>query len=687
MVEQSFDIDHGREGTKIRRACRRSIPSLPRPSDIRDIRPCRGTGASRDTERMDRPARPAREPRRAPAFGAALALIAAAWLPALAAALVVLGTGGPWSNTLRVIVTALVYAPVAAVVIVRGRPAIALVVGALAVQCGWLALAVAVLPLTEPGTVPAALADAVLLFPRLAEVAALCLLPLLLARRRDRLWRAGIAAGIVVVALDATLSLYSRLVEPLPLGVLLVVFYASIGLFVVGTAMLVGEGRAGGPRERAALTWLAVGAALLVAGYLRIAIPLGPTATVLSDAAFVLAQAALPAAVLAVALRGRRIGEHRHLAAGALRVQAVAVSIAAYLLISHLAGLLGASTAVAGAIAAGALALCWVPLMRSLRRRTAELYGQSRDDARAVLRRIGAHLAGGGGLTPLAAALRSAWGLQSVELVPDSGAPPAREGSAGAAAVEIELTAGGVRVGRLVLTSADPAYLRTEIAPVVTEIAGLIAVAVVLADLNIEVAETRERMLEVRREERRMLHRELHDELAPSLAGIGFGMAAAGRLIESGSPRAGTALADVRDDVARRAEDVRRLARSLLPAALDEGDLEGALQELARRFAVDGVRIDVRAAGADVLDADLQVACYLAATEAVVGMRRTAGVAVIGVAVEVASASVTLLVTGDRVDPAVLPALADDVARRARDVGARVRVTPGRRGVEAVMPR
>src|SRR5690606_33002305 len=133
--------------------------------------------------------------------------------------------------------------------------------------------------------------------------------------------------------------------------------------------------------------------------------------------------------------------------------------------------------------------------------------------------------------------------------------------------------------GTITLTGSDRGALE-RIRPVLNHTAALIAAAVLLASVNEEVAATRRRTLDVRREERRVLHSELHDSLAPALAGIGFGLTAVDRMLAKDDPRWQAALRELRHETAASMEDVRRLARTLLPTALDQGDLEGALNEL-----------------------------------------------------------------------------------------------------------
>ncbi|MDR5698578.1 sensor histidine kinase [Agromyces aerolatus] len=619
------------------------------------------------------PAGAARAARR-PLLLAGLSIVALAWIPLAAMVAVSAIASIEWSGTLRLLITAVVYAPVAAIALTRRRAAVAIITGALAVTSAWFALAVIVGEL--PGTRPEI--DGVVrwfaFLARQPELAALAILPWLLLRTRGRLRTSGVAFGLVAIVGECvTWVLWFGGVPPTA-WIDLLPLLAALASFIAAAIALAGEWRSGTDRERQALTWLAVGAVLLILSYVRVVAPLPPMAAVVADAAFVLAQGLLPTAILAVLLGGREIASDRRLAGGIVWVQSLALAVSLYLVVNEAAVLLGMPEAVAGAFAAGALALSFSAVSRFVRRRTALLYFGPGADARQVLGRLGERLAVAGddtGIRGIAESLLVTWQLSSVTIAPAADADPVAVGRTGAARLATELRAGGRPVGTIELTSDDETVLEHRVRPVLEDLAGLIAVAVLLASVNQEVAATRRRTLGVRREERRMLHRELHDELAPALAGIGFGMAAASRLIETGDPAAEASIAELREQVAVRTEDVRRLARTMLPAALDAGDLDGALRELAQRFSGDGLDVDVHSGGTDVLDAGVQIALYLALAEAVSRLRREAGVHRIDVHVGMddARATARLRAVGARPTVAAWRALLDATTRRALDVG------------------
>ena len=137
------------------------------------------------------PARPPvrRVPQRA-AFWAGVAIVVLAWAPAVATVVVVTAADLSWDGSLRLVVTAVVYAPVAAIVVTRRHPMIAVILGALAVNSGWLAFAIAARAAGWDAL--EATLHVAFVWPRAAETAALAVLPWLLARRRGRVWSIGV---------------------------------------------------------------------------------------------------------------------------------------------------------------------------------------------------------------------------------------------------------------------------------------------------------------------------------------------------------------------------------------------------------------------------------------------------------------------------------------------------------------
>jgi signal transduction histidine kinase len=134
-------------------------------------------------------------------------------------------------------------------------------------------------------------------------------------------------------------------------------------------------------------------------------------------------------------------------------------------------------------------------------------------------------------------------------------------------------------------------------------------------------------MLGIRHEERRLLRRELHDGLGPALAGSSLALAAIANNSRGMSARDAELIVQLRAELDRRADDVRDMARAMLPPALDDGRLHAALEVLAERFTDDRFAVSLDATGADDIDSDRQVAIYHVAAEAVFNAHRHSGAA------------------------------------------------------------
>ncbi|MGV9768615.1 hypothetical protein ACWDR7_03900 [Microbacterium sp. NPDC003461] len=606
-------------------------------------------------------------------------IIAAAIVPVVGAIAIGAAADADLLPGVRLLVAAAVYAPVAAVSLRFRRDDVAVIEGALAVLSGWFAL-LSLLHAQSPDG--AALRAAVISLSHLwglAELAALGLLAWLLMPRHVRRPRAGIALGVAALVLEV-LSVLGSLVAPSEVWDVPVPLALAIASLGTATVVLARAWRPSSPRERAAARWFLAGALLLLASYARLLPGLPPVLGGLTDAMFVLSHAFLPLGILAlsgVTSRARHTGDVVALA------QSLAFGLSAYLAVGVVAGALGMEPLWRGALAAAALALVFGATVRITRARLDAVFTDPPPDARQVLERLGAHLArpGRGGLTDLAAALRDTWGLSSAEV--DLG-PTGRSavGRRVDPSITVPLVSAGRPVGTVTLSGPERHSLHDDVLPVLRQTAGLIAVAVQLAVVNEEVAATRRRTLDVRREERRILHRELEGALAPALAGVGVRLSAADALLARGDERWREELRALRADTATLTEDVRRLSRTLLPTALDQGDLEGALDELATALSGPGMRVEVDAKGTDVLASDAQLRVYLLLAECLIIARRTEGISV-------ARGTVALDAESTRVT--VRPATFDEddattIARRAREFGAHTVDVAGE-AIEAVFPR
>lgn len=110
----------------------------------------------------------------------------------------------------------------------------------------------------------------------------------------------------------------------------------------------------------------------------------------------------------------------------------------------------------------------------------------------------------------------------------------------------------GLPVGQLVVTPPGGERLDARTRVALDELAGVVAagVALTLATRDLDVA--RERVTSARMTERRVIRRELHDGLGPSLAGLRLGLEGARNLVHSDPAAAGQVLTVLQGELAVR---------------------------------------------------------------------------------------------------------------------------------------
>jgi signal transduction histidine kinase len=142
-----------------------------------------------------------------------------------------------------------------------------------------------------------------------------------------------------------------------------------------------------------------------------------------------------------------------------------------------------------------------------------------------------------------------------------------------------------------------------------------------------DLRRSRERLVLAREEERRRLRRDLHDELAPTLAALGLSAATVGELIPSDPKEAASANSKLRTAIRSTVGDVRRLVYDLRPPALDELGLVEAIRERASRYGAqeEGHQVTVEAPDElPPLPAAVEVAAYRIVQEALTNVSRHA---------------------------------------------------------------
>jgi signal transduction histidine kinase len=123
------------------------------------------------------------------------------------------------------------------------------------------------------------------------------------------------------------------------------------------------------------------------------------------------------------------------------------------------------------------------------------------------------------------------------------------------------------------------------------------------------------------------LRRDLHDELAPTLAALGLSAATVGELISTDPKEAATANQKLRAAIRATVGDIRRLVYDLRPPALDELGLVKAVRERASRYGVGNEGFRARVEAPDELPplpAAVEVAAYRIVQEALMNVSRHA---------------------------------------------------------------
>ena len=103
--------------------------------------------------------------------------------------------------------------------------------------------------------------------------------------------------------------------------------------------------------------------------------------------------------------------------------------------------------------------------------------------------------------------------------------------------------------------------------------------AVYAAQLTRDLQRSRERLVTAREEERRRIHRDLHDGLGPQLATLNLKVDAARNHLAQDISTADQLLIDLKSDIQNAISDIRRLVHDLRPPALDQLGLLSALRE------------------------------------------------------------------------------------------------------------
>jgi signal transduction histidine kinase len=444
--------------------------------------------------------------------------------------------------------------------------------------------------------------------------------------------RAGVALGVAAALLLTGTRLLAPMSDPR---------WAIALVVVAGLATATGTWwryHRGPVVERRGLGVLAAATAIMALSFVPLVLVDPRPGLVLAiPVSHLVCQTLFPAALLVTVLRNRLWGLDLAVSRATVAALLTLVLAGAYAAVaagaSALAGTSGAGAQVAAAVG---VVLLLQPARGWLRTRVRNLvYGDGDDPGRAALR-LGRTLTVPGGaaelLDGLVASVGESLRLESVRLTTAHPDPlTAMWGAATSAPLHVPVEHAGRIVGHLAVTAPPGERLDGRSRTALEQVLPVVAAGLALAAGARDLERARDAATSARLRERQLIRRELHDGLGPWLNGVRLGLQGAVNLLDAGTPAGTTAaraaLAALGDEAARRVEDVRDLARGLLPPVLDEHGLGPALDDLADRLGREGFTVHRTGDDPGDLDPVVAAAAYAVAGEAARNAQRHSGAA------------------------------------------------------------
>jgi len=284
-------------------------------------------------------------------------------------------------------------------------------------------------------------------------------------------------------------------------------------------------------------------------------------------------------------------------------------------------------------VAAGVVAVLFQPLRRRLQRVVnRRMFGQRAEPYRVLAglgRRLEAAFEPAAILPTLVQTVSESLRLPYVAITLEQNGSTHIAAAAGtplAEPIPFPLVYQGATVGQLwVSPRRGDAVLSTTDRRLLADLAQQAGVAVHGVGLMADLQRSRESLVLAREEERRRLRRDLHDDLAPTLAGLALTAGTAASLISTDPEKAAALVRELDQAIRAAVGDIRRLVYDLRPPALDELGLVGAIQERAAQYNGDSLRVRVDADELPTLPAAVEVAAYRIVQEALMNAVRHAG--------------------------------------------------------------
>jgi len=501
----------------------------------------------------------------------------------------------------------------------------------------------------------------------------------------------GVVAGTVLIAVWVVCQALEIDVVFTPLVT------AVVLLGLVSAAAVERRHRHGPVAERNGLGWLALGSALLALSFVPLALPFGLVSIPVwvTPVLHLASQAVYPAAVLVAVLRGRMWGLQLAVSRTVLAGLMTVTLTTTYVVVTWLVTRVVPGTGFGQLVGAGVVAVAVQPARLWLERRVHRLVHGAGVAPDHVVRRLGTHLSLEGStealLHDLAEVVGTAMRLESVTLAVPGGEDVVW-GVPSGGLVAVPLRHRGEEVGALVVTLPGGESLGSAGQRTLGDLANVVATAVAVTRAAREVEESRQRLASARLAERRVIRREIHDGLGPSLAGLRLGLRGARNLLDTDPAAAAGLLGTLQDELDQRVADVRTMSHSLLPPVLDELGLGAALQELAARYAEDGLTVRLDLQHEEVSDPQVAAAAYGIVGEALVNVSRHSGASECTVRTSSSSGALSVLVadSGRGIgDDARAGVGSRSMRERAEEQGGRLEIhsSPGAgTSVEAVLP-
>ena len=486
-----------------------------------------------------------------------------------------------------------------------------------------------------------------------------------------RLWpvpaavMAGTVLASVVVSTSPTFELGAAtpIENPARAGGAAIVVAGVVGVILVivglvgSLAAFIVRYRNSGGEERQQLRWVGVSLGLAVPLAVIGALLWGvvPGAEALPVLAFLLPPAGIAVAVLKYRLYEIDLVVNRALVYGTLTVGVVAGYVA-------VVGLVGTTLSSRGdllvsLVVTGIVAVCFQPVRESMQRFVNRLMYGDRDDPYAAIAGLGRTLASS--LRPDAVfptvveTIGRTLALQYVGLAIAADAPrearvAAEHGTPGADVLAFPLVHQGIAVGELRLSPRVGERLRERDHRLIVDLVPQVAAAVHAVGLSHELQSARQRIVQLREEERRRIRRDLHDGLGPALAGLTFTLEAVRNLTDSDLERADELLVSATRQVQTMIGDVRQLIYGLRPPALDQLGLAASLRGLASQESSPETTVTIDAPSAlPALPAAVEVAAFWIAQEALTNVKRHAHARTCNVRVAVEQTALRLEIADD----------------------------------------